>query len=182
MQIDYSIIYIIFVPFCVESCSTINKSDSSWSTNYNDSVIICHWDTILAKKLRKTKKAYVYCLHALSVVDSSQTSIMGYSINDKQKISHCKLEVSRFMLSNDKFYNDDKITWKTLFSPYLAISIEDSSDHMYSLINYNTPEWALVKNGVIIRRIYTRTDMLVQYSLDIFPDDKYLISVFDLNK
>lgn len=186
MHGNYPIKYIlfIFVTLCMASCRTIDKNNFIGSTKYNDSIIACHWDTVFANELKKAKKSSVYRLHALSVTDSSRTSIIGYpAYKDKQKINHCQLEILRFMLSNDKFYKDEKVTWKTLFSPYLAISIGDKSEQMYLLISYNTPEWALAKKGVIIRRnTYARADMLIQYALDLFPDDEYLISVFELNR
>lgn len=177
-------IFLVLALIFITGCRSIDKSNSVWSSSYNDSIITCHWDTAFVKELNKSKKASVYRLHALSVADSTQTSIMGYPVyKDKVEINHGKLDLLRFMLGNENFYNDEKIMWKTLFSPYLAISIGDKSEQMYLLISYNTPEWALARNGIIIKRnIYKRTDMLIQYALELFPDDEYLISVFNLNK
>lgn len=178
------ILFCMFALFCTMSCRTADKSCAIGSSVYNDSVILCHWDSALVKGLNETKKAFVYRLHALSVADSTKMTIMGYPVcQNEVEISRCRLDMLRFMLNNENFYSDEKTTWKTPFSPYLAISIGDKSEQMYLLISYSTSEWALAKNGVIIRRnIYKRFDMLVQYALELFPNDEYLIYVYELNK
>ena len=146
-----------------------------------DSVMFRHWDSDFVEGLNKSERAVVYKLSPLadSVAGSVDVSIAGFRVIGKPySLSLGQLSVLRFILGNEKFYANEALAVKTLFAPYLAMEVDGGNGKMYLLFAFNTSELALVKDGKIVqKRACARNDLLVQFGLDLFPNDEYLISI-----
>lgn len=164
---------------CFNQCNKHKSNDAKC-----DSILFLHWDSVSANLMQQASSGKICRLHPVEKTNGESHTIAGMKIMDEpQKMNTEQLGIILFLLRNEEMYPTETKIFKTLFSPYLAIELVDKKEKIHLLISYNTPEWAIVKDGKIItRKEYKYTNLLLQLGMEIYPDDDYLKTIYQSNK
>ena len=170
---------------CISLCGCkCNEKLGTASGSSADSVITNHWDATFAETMRKANNAVAQRLHPFANHPSTkqnlaEADIAGFpTYGAPVKVSKEQLAILRFILECESSYASEVPNWKTPFAPYIAIKLGKGHDEVQLLIAYNTTEWALAKDGKIVKRnAYTYDGLLLQFGMDLFPGDEYFTSM-----